>query len=122
MKDYAKSFYKSKAWINTSKLYLGSKFWICERCGKPAEICHHKIWLTPNNIKDFNIALSFDNLEALCMDCHNIEHMRTGAAVYFDDAGNIAHVKEDRTIAEHKATDIDLLLERARELQQKEKG
>lgn len=79
MKEYAKSFYLSKAWIQTRKAYMESKNHLCERCLKrgilnKAKIVHHKIHLTPENIDDYNIALSFTNLEALCQDCHNAEH------------------------------------------------
>lgn len=52
---------------------------LCERClkqgiMKPAEIVHHKTELTPENINNPNITLSFDNLEAVCRDCHAIIH------------------------------------------------
>lgn len=33
-----------------------------------------KIWLTPKNIHEQSITLCWDNLEALCQDCHNKEH------------------------------------------------
>lgn len=41
---------------------------------EPAKIVHHKIWLTPKNIHEQSITLCWDNLEALCQDCHNKEH------------------------------------------------
>ena len=47
---------------------------ICERCQDLALIVHHKIELTPANINDPTIALSHDNLEALCQTCHNKQH------------------------------------------------
>ena len=40
----------------------------------PGIIVHHKIELTPDNINDPHIALSFDNLELLCEDHHNKQH------------------------------------------------
>ena len=48
---------------------------LCERCLKngilkPAEIVHHKVELTPDNIDNPNITLGFNNLEAVCRDCH----------------------------------------------------
>lgn len=36
----------------------------------PAEIVHHKIELTPDNIDNPKITLGFDNLEAVCRECH----------------------------------------------------
>lgn len=40
----------------------------------PAEIVHHKIPLTDNNINDLNISLSWNNLQALCRQCHAEAH------------------------------------------------
>ena len=42
MKEWAKSFYLSAAWENTRAAYLISQDFICERCGEPAKIVHHK--------------------------------------------------------------------------------
>ena len=97
---------------------MQSKNYICERCGKPAKICHHKKWLSPGNISDPTISLNQDNLECLCQECHNVEHNRDDAAIYFDDKGNVKHVKESATILEHKAAagQIDDTLEKARAL------
>lgn len=52
---------------------------LCERCKaqgkyKPAEIVHHKTHLNAENVNDPRIAYGFENLEALCLDCHNAEH------------------------------------------------
>ena len=48
--------------------------YLCEEClrkgiYKPAEIVHHVIELDPITIERPEIALSFDNLEALCREC-----------------------------------------------------
>lgn len=40
----------------------------------PADEVHHKIRLTKENINEPSIALNFDNLEALCEQCHDKEH------------------------------------------------
>lgn len=74
MKDYARGFYNSKRWRDTQAAYMSSQHYICERCGGMARIVHHKSYITPGNIHDLNITLSWSNLEALCMDCHNKEH------------------------------------------------
>jgi predicted HNH restriction endonuclease len=42
----------------------------------PAEEVHHKIRLTPQNITDARITLSWTNLEALCGKCHKDAHKR----------------------------------------------
>ena len=79
-KDYAKSFYNSQAWRDTQAAYMASQYYICERCGSVARIVHHIQYITPQNIQDPNITLSWDNLQALCIDCHNAEHMSSGGA------------------------------------------
>lgn len=91
-KDYAKGFYHSKAWKDTQAAYMASQHYICERCGSVARIVHHKKYITPHNISNPYITLDWNNLEALCMDCHNAEHI--GSAVCakglkFDKNGNI---------------------------------
>lgn len=73
-KEFAKGFYKSKAWKQCREAYVKSVYGLCERCGKPGYIVHHKILLTPSNINNPNITLNWDNLEYLCLDCHNKEH------------------------------------------------
>ena len=55
MKAWAKSFYLSAAWEKTRAAYLMSQDYICERCGQPAKIVHHKHWLNRENINDSTI-------------------------------------------------------------------
>ncbi|MFV9511816.1 HNH endonuclease [Tepidibacillus sp. LV47] len=92
MKEWAKKFYKSKAWEETRNAYYISKYGICERCGRPADIVHHKVYLNPSNINNPAITLSFNNLELLCIDCHNKEHsakLPVSDGLMFDDEGNL---------------------------------
>lgn len=117
-KDYDNSgFYNSTAWRKTSRAYLLSQNYICERCGKPASICHHKHWLNSQNVSDPAVALSFDNLEALCIDCHNAEHGLQHSVTVFNSDGSIAGVKESQSVKEFKqlSSEIDKILERLRE-------
>lgn len=79
MKDFAETFYKSRRWQKTRAAYLRSVGGLCERCLKkglyhPAVIVHHKVYLTAENINTPEIALSWNNLEAVCRDCHEEEH------------------------------------------------
>ena len=74
-------FYHSPAWVKLSKLFLSSKNYICERCGQPAVLVHHKTRLTSQNLTDTSISLNPENLEALCLACHNQEHWHSGSAV-----------------------------------------
>ena len=91
-KDYAESFYKSDAWERTRAAYAASKFGICERCGRPGKIVHHKVYITPANINDPAVTLSWDNLELLCQDCHNREHQAKDKhqRYIFGDDGSIS--------------------------------
>lgn len=95
-KEYAKAFYHSKAWIKCKNSYIKSVHGLCERCGEPGYIVHHKKYITPNNINDPNITLNHDNLECLCLDCHNKEHefekerkRITAIGTVFDSEGNL---------------------------------
>ena len=90
-KEWAKAFYNSIAWQQCRDGYIKSVFGLCERCGKPGYIVHHKIHLTPGNINDPNITLNWDNLEYLCQDCHNKEHntSKVNRRYKFDDKGNV---------------------------------
>ncbi|APM37297.1 HNH endonuclease [Clostridium kluyveri] len=92
-KEYAKSFYQSKEWIKCRKGYIKSKYCICERCGRSATIVHHKKFINPRNINNPEITLNWDNLEALCIECHNKIHNRnhqvTTKETIFDENGNL---------------------------------
>ena len=102
MKDYAARFYKGAKWQKVSAAYMASKNYICERCGEPGKICHHKTYITPQNITDPMIVYNFDNLECLCQDCHNKEHFQKTNRARFDESGNIKSVKESEEIREFK--------------------
>ncbi len=83
-KEYAKEFYKSRAWIKCRNSFMASKNYLCERCGGLAVIVHHKKHITPANINDPNITLNWDNLQALCTECHNAVHGKGGGKVIAD--------------------------------------
>ncbi len=66
----------------------------CERCllkGKynPAYIVHHKEYITQENYLDDNVFYNIDNLESLCLECHNKEHFSDETDYLFDKNGNI---------------------------------
>lgn len=91
-KDYSRAFYNGAKWKRTQAAFMASKNYVCERCGSPAKIVHHKTYLNPGNINDPSISLSWDNLEALCQECHNREHMgseATADGLRFDQYGNL---------------------------------
>ena len=81
--NFAKQFYGSVAWQETRRAYKKSVGGLCERCLKkglynPAAIVHHKIYITPENLRDPHVALDWNNLEALCRECHEAEHQGEG--------------------------------------------
>lgn len=101
---WAKAFYHSPAWKRTRAAYMriavDTPFGIvpmgmCERCyeeGKivPAKVVHHREHLTPENISNPNVTLSFSNLQRLCQDCHAVAHRRSKPQrVAFDEFGNV---------------------------------
>lgn len=78
-KEYAEHFYNSKSWQYCRTEYKKSVGGLCERCKSKGlivagEIVHHKNKITPFNINDPNVTLSWNNLELLCRDCHKKEH------------------------------------------------
>lgn len=96
-KEYAKTFYNSMKWIKCRKAFMKSKNYICERCGDIAKIVHHKKHITPDNITDPNITLNWDNLQALCLDCHNVMHGNSNATingVTFDENGDLIYTPQ----------------------------
>jgi hypothetical protein len=96
-KEWAIKFYKSKAWQDCRHAYIVSVYGLCERCQRPGKIVHHKTLLTPLNINNPLISLSHEQLECLCIDCHNAEHMGkhesvTQDGLMFDEFGNLVQI------------------------------
>lgn len=93
-RDFARKFYSSVSWRQVREGYMRTQDFICEICGAPADEVHHMIHLNPSNINDPEITLSFDNLQALCRQCHIDQHY-TGAVredVRFDEFGNLIRI------------------------------
>lgn len=90
-REFSKAFYNSAAWRKCRDAYVQSRFGMCERCPEPGLIVHHKIVLSPENINDPFVTLNWDNLELLCLDCHNREHggASTADGVAFDEHGDL---------------------------------
>ena len=94
MQEFAERFYKSRRWRDTRRAYLASVGGLCERCLKkglyhPAVIVHHKTYLTPDNIDDPKVSLAFDNLEAVCRECHEQEHSGSGRRYIVHEDGTV---------------------------------
>ena len=87
-------FYNSQAWKKTCKAYLHSKGNLCERCLMkgmivPAQIVHHKVYLTAENIEVPEVALNWANLECLCKSCHELEHSKVKKRYTVDEMGRV---------------------------------
>lgn len=72
---------------------------LCERCLQnglvvPAEIVHHKIELTPININNPDITLNFNNLEAVCRECHADIHNRREKRFKIMEDGRVIAVEK----------------------------
>lgn len=94
MEPYARAFYLSPAWRSCRAAYLKKGGGLCERCLRkglyvPADIVHHKRHITPDNITDPRVTLSFDNLEALCWSCHEKEHKGRQRRYTVDTEGHV---------------------------------
>lgn len=94
MKDFAKAFYTSGAWEQCRAAYRKKAGGLCERCERkglitPGEIVHHKIHITPANINNPDITLSFDNLELVCRDCHAEIHEKNKKRYKVDASGRV---------------------------------
>lgn len=72
--------YCTKQWKKLSKAYL-MLHPLCEECLKagkvtPAVHVHHIVsfMTASDDLKRLELALDADNLEALCVECHNAKH------------------------------------------------
>lgn len=95
MREYTayERFYKTAAWKNCRAAYISKRQSIdgglCERCRqKLGANVHHKKYITEENMNDAAVTLNHDNLELLCIDCHNDEHGRSATTrCRFDENG-----------------------------------
>lgn len=98
-RDFSKRFYNSKAWQLCRKSYIAYRITIdggiCEHCKTElGYIVDHKEELSPENINDPEITLNHENLQYLCLSCHNIKTFGNseGALVeglMFDESGDL---------------------------------
>lgn len=117
--EWARKFYKSAAWRKNRKGYLMRPIespdgvvppGMCERCFRlgeltPATVVHHKVHLTPQNVDDPHVTLSYGNMMRLCQDCHAFVHSsQTAQRVTFDEDGRLVPIKTDLMDVIDKAT------------------
>lgn len=96
MQKYAESFYKSGTWQRVQSFVMQRDHFLCVECLKvgrvtPADLVHHIIPITRQNIDDPEITLNPDNLEAVCVQCHANLHPKENKRRWsVDSDGNIA--------------------------------
>lgn len=85
------AFYRSKQWRKARAAYMEARHHVCERCGRPATIVHHRQHITPGNVSDPSITLNPENFMAVCVDCHAWLHgmQSTAPGLAFDGDGNL---------------------------------
>lgn len=94
MQEFAKTFYRSKKWQSCRAAFIEERRTIdgglCQRCHeRMGYIVHHRIHLTPQNIDEPSVSLTFANLEFLCHECHNDEHFGRKMRVSFTSDGKV---------------------------------
>lgn len=97
-------FYRKKAWLNIRTMALNRDNYLCRKCVRlnkahpnPAVIVHHIIPIT----KDFNKALKLDNLESLCLECHNKVHPEKGGNRLSKDGFFVGNVRKEMMFDEY---------------------
>ena len=101
-KEFAKAFYRSKEWKRCRSSYIAKRIktdgGMCEVCHESlGHIVHHKITLTPVNIKEPEVSLNHDYMSYECKRCHD---QHEGHGVYkgatpvcaFDENGNVVGI------------------------------
>lgn len=93
--EQQRAFYHSKEWLRCRESYIASVGGLCERCEakgiiRPGKIVHHKEYITAQNVTDPVVLLNPNNLEFLCMDCHNTEHFKNDKRYVIDECGRVA--------------------------------
>ncbi|MEY8381966.1 hypothetical protein AALG83_02190 [Christensenellaceae bacterium 44-20] len=97
-REFAKAFYHSSAWLKCRGAYIRERIAIdggmCQRCHiVPGYIVHHKVWLTPDNISNPDVTLNKENLEYVCLVCHNkIEQGECESGYRFDEMGQLVPI------------------------------
>jgi len=95
MREFARSFYQSRAWKDCRAAFAKSRRGLCERCLergiiRPGVIVHHLVYITPENVGDPDVVLNWKNLQLVCRDCHAELHSgRDGRRYEVDELGRV---------------------------------
>ena len=77
-------FYTSREWSEFRRRVILERGQVCEHCGQPILspydlILHHKIFLTEENVNDYEISLNPLHIQIVHHRCHNEIHERFGS-------------------------------------------
>ncbi len=103
-RDFAKQFYKSKAWERARAYVLMRDKYRCRMCGSASDLeVHHIVPLSPDTISQPFYATNEGNLMTLCTSCHMALHAaeRSGASeilptIVFDENGYPVEINDKR--------------------------
>ncbi|NAP01320.1 HNH endonuclease [Halomonas sp. MG34] len=85
--------YHTSTWRKLREAYYSKQYGICEWCGEPGDIVDHIEEITNENVNDPFITYNEENLQLLCLSCHNKKtftkqtSLREGFG--FDSEGNL---------------------------------
>lgn len=100
-REFAKAFYNSQAWRKCRRAYISERSamdgGMCEYCKEqPGYIVDHIEELNPLNINDPSVSLNFDNLQYLCLECHNTKTFTAGARYILTANGDVVPLPPSR--------------------------
>lgn len=115
-------FYRSREFADFKKVEIGRRmrpdgFVYCEHCGEAMVksgdiIAHHcNIYLTLDNVNDFNISLNPENIQLVHFKCHNDIHNRFGKWTRHIYLVHGAPLAGKRTFVEERAGLHDLIID-----------
>ena len=85
---WSAAFYKSEEWRAFRRYLIQLRGTVCPICHRDFMadtsklVGHHKEELTPETVHDASVALNPDNVDIICIYCHNSEHKRFGKGVH----------------------------------------
>ncbi len=85
--------YHTSKWRKLRLSYYRSQYGICEHCGEPGKIVDHIKPITKDNLNDPEITFGWNNLQLLCVSCHNKKTFQKHSPIRegfgFDSNGNL---------------------------------
>ena len=78
-RKWQRKFYRSREWETMRDMVRQESKMRCRMCGKlirGKSIVDHIKAITPQNKNDLKVTLSIDNLQLLCLECHNAKHAK----------------------------------------------